>query len=143
MSQLTPDTLNEIRDRMQHGVILREGEGRAKIVVHMGTCGIASGAKEILTAFKAEIEVGNVHQRLVGGRVRYAEIIDRVDRMMRGESSHGRVTMEITTEHWSRALEMELVQQGALPERGFLKQEDIPLEPFLATRTGRLFGEDA
>ena len=60
MSQLTPDTLNEIRDRMQHGVILREGEGRAKIVVHMGTCGIASGAREILTAFKAEIESPDV-----------------------------------------------------------------------------------
>lgn len=56
MSHLTPDTLNEIRDRMQHGVVLREGEARAKIVVHMGTCGIASGATEILTAFKAELE---------------------------------------------------------------------------------------
>lgn len=56
MSRLTPDTLNEMRDRMQHGVILREGEGRAKIVVHMGTCGIASGAKEILTAFKDTLE---------------------------------------------------------------------------------------
>jgi len=55
MSHLTPDTLNEIRDRMQRGVILRDGEGRAKIVVHMGTCGIASGAKEILATFKEGI----------------------------------------------------------------------------------------
>ncbi len=38
---------------------------------------------------------------------------------------------------------IELARQGSLPQRGFLKQEDIPLEPFLATRTGRLFGEHA
>lgn len=40
------------------------------------------------------------------------EIIDRVDRLMHGNSSHGRVTMEITTEHWSRSLEMEVWSLG-------------------------------
>ena len=40
------------------------------------------------------------------------EIIDRVDRLMRGESSRGLVTMEITTEHWSRTLEMEVWSLG-------------------------------
>ncbi len=34
---------------------------------------------------------------------------------------------------------IELVRQGALPQTGFLKQEDIPLEPFLATKTGALY----
>jgi len=34
---------------------------------------------------------------------------------------------------------IELVCDQVLPQRGFLKQEEIPLEPFLATRTGRLF----
>ena len=34
---------------------------------------------------------------------------------------------------------IELVRDGALPQRGFLKQEEIPLEQFLATSTGRLF----
>ncbi len=41
------------------------------------------------------------------------EIIDQVDRLMRGESSHGRVTMDITTEHWSRTLDMEVWSLGA------------------------------
>ena len=41
------------------------------------------------------------------------EIIDQVDRLMRGESSHGRVTMDITTEHWSRSLVMEVWSLGA------------------------------
>ena len=40
------------------------------------------------------------------------EIIDRVDRLLRGESSRGRITMEITTEHWSRSLDMEIWSLG-------------------------------
>jgi len=35
---------------------------------------------------------------------------------------------------------IELVSSGALPGAGFVKQEDIPLEPFLKTRNGALFG---
>jgi saccharopine dehydrogenase-like NADP-dependent oxidoreductase len=35
---------------------------------------------------------------------------------------------------------IELVRDGVLPQRGFLKQEEIPLDKFLLTKTGRLFG---
>ena len=31
---------------------------------------------------------------------------------------------------------IEMVRAGALPQKGFLKQEDIPLTPYLETRTG-------
>jgi len=34
---------------------------------------------------------------------------------------------------------IEMVRAGSLPQRGFLKQEDIPLDAFLATSTGRSF----
>ncbi len=34
---------------------------------------------------------------------------------------------------------IEMVRDGTLPNSGFLKQEDIPLEAFLATRTGGFF----
>jgi saccharopine dehydrogenase (NAD+, L-lysine-forming) len=37
---------------------------------------------------------------------------------------------------------IELVRSGTLPSRGFLKQEEIPLEAFLATRTGSLYRAD-
>ncbi len=40
------------------------------------------------------------------------EILDRVDQLLRGESSRGRVSMQITTEHWSRELEMEVWSLG-------------------------------
>lgn len=34
---------------------------------------------------------------------------------------------------------IQMVRDGQLPQRGFLKQEEIPLDKFLATSTGRLF----
>ncbi len=40
------------------------------------------------------------------------EIIDRVDRMLRGNSSRGDVVMEIATEHWQRSLEMRVWSLG-------------------------------
>jgi len=40
------------------------------------------------------------------------EIIDRVDRILRGESSHGTATMEVVTEHWKRSLTMEVWSLG-------------------------------
>ena len=35
-----------------------------------------------------------------------------------------------------------MVRAGTLPVSGFLKQEEIPLEAFLATRTGALYRTD-
>jgi len=40
------------------------------------------------------------------------EIVDCVDRMMRGESSRGTATMEVSTENWSRAMEMQMWSLG-------------------------------
>lgn len=40
------------------------------------------------------------------------EIIDRVDRILRGESSHAFATMEVVTEHWERSLTMEMWSLG-------------------------------
>ena len=40
------------------------------------------------------------------------DIVDRVDRMLRGNSSRGDVVMEIATEHWTRSLEMKVWSLG-------------------------------
>jgi hypothetical protein len=40
------------------------------------------------------------------------EIIDEVDRILRGNSSHGTATMEVVTEHWERTLSMEIWSLG-------------------------------
>jgi saccharopine dehydrogenase-like NADP-dependent oxidoreductase len=34
---------------------------------------------------------------------------------------------------------IEMVREGQLPQKGFLKQEEIPLEPYLKTRTGNYY----
>jgi outer membrane lipoprotein-sorting protein len=40
------------------------------------------------------------------------EIIDHVDRIMRGESSYGTATMEVVTENWEREMSMEVWSLG-------------------------------
>jgi NADP-reducing hydrogenase subunit HndB len=54
--KLKPSDLDKISQKMKSTTLLREGAGRVKITVHMGTCGIASGARDILSAFMNEIE---------------------------------------------------------------------------------------
>ncbi|TFG62312.1 MAG: (2Fe-2S) ferredoxin domain-containing protein [Spirochaetales bacterium] len=58
--KLKPEDLEKISERMKASTTLRDGKGRAKITVHMGTCGIASGAREIMKAFMKQIEDGNI-----------------------------------------------------------------------------------
>ncbi len=56
MPKLTLEDLKRIREKTRGATSLREGAARAKITVHMGTCGIAAGARDIMTAFMHEIE---------------------------------------------------------------------------------------
>jgi NADP-reducing hydrogenase subunit HndB len=50
MAKLRIEDLDRIADRMRKAMSLREGVGRARITVHMGTCGIAAGARKIMSA---------------------------------------------------------------------------------------------
>jgi outer membrane lipoprotein-sorting protein len=40
------------------------------------------------------------------------EIVDRVDRLLRGASSEGRLTMQITTRQWTRSLDLRIWSLG-------------------------------
>ncbi len=50
MPKLKIEDLAKIAERRKRVMTLREGAGRAKITVHMGTCGISSGARKIMSA---------------------------------------------------------------------------------------------
>jgi len=50
------EELRKIRERAQSELRLREGKVRIKIVVGMGTSGIAAGSRDILKTFLEEIE---------------------------------------------------------------------------------------
>ena len=55
MPKLTLDDLKRIKEEAKTATTLREGGQRVKITVHMGTCGIASGARAVMSTFMDEI----------------------------------------------------------------------------------------
>jgi NADP-reducing hydrogenase subunit HndB len=58
MAKLTIADLKKIKEEYHQG--LREGGFRAKITVHMGTCGIAAGARGIMNAIMEELAKSNL-----------------------------------------------------------------------------------
>jgi NADP-reducing hydrogenase subunit HndB len=56
MSKLKIEDLEKIREKVRQRVNLLDGKHNAKITVHMGTCGIASGAGRVLEALSQEIK---------------------------------------------------------------------------------------
>jgi len=65
MAKLTIEDLKKIKEKVQKEDLFRAGQKRIKLTVHMGTCGIASGAKEILDTVMEEISENNVNDVLV------------------------------------------------------------------------------
>lgn len=60
MPKLKIDDLDKISKKVRKTVVLREGAGRAKITVHMGTCGIAAGARKIMNTLLDEFEKNKI-----------------------------------------------------------------------------------
>ena len=56
--------LQAIRDKMKDKVVLREGVNEKRVVVGMATCGIAAGARPVLSAF-----VEGVNRENLAGKV--------------------------------------------------------------------------
>ena len=51
------DELRAIKDRQKENMSVRDEKGVPVINVHMGTCGIANGAREVLSAVMEEIQL--------------------------------------------------------------------------------------
>ena len=56
MAKLSSEDLKKIKASVEATVTLREGGYRAKVNIHMGTCGIAAGARKLMSAVLKEIE---------------------------------------------------------------------------------------
>jgi len=65
LARLTITDLKKIKEKQHATFTLREGGYRAKVTVHMGTCGIAAGARNIMTALMDEISKANVEDVIV------------------------------------------------------------------------------
>ncbi len=59
------EELRRIRERAEAEMRLRAGEARVKIVVGMGTSGIAAGARQVLRAILDEVAQRNLRDVLV------------------------------------------------------------------------------
>jgi NADP-reducing hydrogenase subunit HndB len=50
MAKLSIDDLKKIKEKTAKDISLRSGTANVKITVHMGTCGIAAGAREVMSS---------------------------------------------------------------------------------------------
>lgn len=55
MGKMTIDDLKKIKEQTSEETSLRHGAANVKITVHMGTCGIAAGAREVMNALMEEM----------------------------------------------------------------------------------------
>ncbi len=58
----SPADLKALRERAQSDIDLRTGQKDMRITVHMGTCGIAAGARDVLGALMSELSENQVEQ---------------------------------------------------------------------------------
>lgn len=65
MAKLTIADLKKIKDKVHSETALREGGQRAKITVHMGTCGVAAGARTVMDSLMSEIAEAGVSDVIV------------------------------------------------------------------------------
>jgi NADP-reducing hydrogenase subunit HndB len=65
MAKLTIEDLKRIKDEVRSSTVLREGGFRAKINIHMGTCGIAAGARKLMSVVLKEIEEKKISDVMV------------------------------------------------------------------------------
>jgi len=65
MEKLTIDEFKKNKEKVHKEMSLRDGDRRVKVTVHMGTCGIASGAKEVMDTLLEEIEAAKANDVVV------------------------------------------------------------------------------
>ncbi|MDI7246289.1 MAG: (2Fe-2S) ferredoxin domain-containing protein [Bacillota bacterium] len=94
----TVEELDRIRKQAQAMTRLREGKETTRIVVGMGTCGIAAGARETLAAIMEELAKRNIQDVVVTqtGCIGLCEQEPIVDVIKPGATkvTYGKVTKE-------------------------------------------------
>ena len=61
MAKLTIDDLKRIKEETAKSTSLRSGAANIKVTVHMGTCGIAAGARAVMNALMEEMAEADRH----------------------------------------------------------------------------------
>ena len=108
--------LQAIRDRMKDSVVLRSGSGNLRVVVGMATCGIAAGARPVLSALVEEVnnldlsEKVTVTQTGCIGICRYEPVVEVF------EADKEKVTYVKMTAEKARRIAAEHLRDGKVVE---------------------------
>jgi len=65
MPRMTIEDLKQIREKAKLAMTVRGGVARAKITMHMGTCGIAAGGRDVMAALLKQVEALNLTDVIV------------------------------------------------------------------------------
>jgi NADP-reducing hydrogenase subunit HndB len=65
MGKITIEDLEKIAQDAKARIALRRGEAKVKITVHLGSCGVAKGAREIIATLLQEIEKNKTGEVIV------------------------------------------------------------------------------
>jgi NADP-reducing hydrogenase subunit HndB len=65
MAKLSIADLKKIKEKVLSETSLREGGHRVKITVHMGTCGVAAGARTVMDTLMSEVSEAAVTDVMV------------------------------------------------------------------------------
>ena len=117
--------LQAIRDKMRQQIDLRDsGDDRIRVVVGMATCGIASGARPVLTTLVDEVQkrkLNNISVTQTGciGLCQYEPIVEVM------EPGKDKVTyIKMTPEKAIEVLEQHLIR-GQIVEKYTLNAENL------------------
>ncbi len=108
--------LQAIRDRMKDSVTMRSGTGSIRAVVGMATCGIAAGARPVLSALVEEVSKLNLSDKVTVtqtgciGICRYEPIVEVY------EADKEKVTYVKMTAEKARRIAREHLRDGKVVE---------------------------
>ncbi len=108
--------LQAIRDRMKDSVTMRSGTGSIRAVVGMATCGIAAGARPVLSALVEEVSKLNLSEKVTVtqtgciGICRYEPIVEVY------EADKEKVTYVKMTAEKARRIAREHLRDGKVVE---------------------------
>lgn len=108
--------LQAIRDRMKDSVVLRSGSNNIRVVVGMATCGIAAGARPVLSAMVEEVNNLNLSEKVTVtqtgciGICRYEPVVEVY------EADKEKVTYVKMTAEKARRVAAEHLKDGKVVE---------------------------
>ena len=114
------DELKKLKEKAQRQVALREGQKKYRVVISMGTSGIAAGAREIMKTMLDEIEkrgLDDVEVRVTGEHgLEDVEPVIRVEEAGGEETTYARLDVEkarkIVSEHLEKGRKVDNLVVG-------------------------------